>query len=36
MLEQAGFVDATVEGPYTGRPPAPTDDTILVTARRVS
>jgi hypothetical protein len=36
MLEEAGFVDVTVEGPYTGRPPAPTDDTIVVTARRVS
>jgi SAM-dependent methyltransferase len=36
MLEEAGFVDVRVEGPYTGRPPDPTDDMIVVTARRVS
>jgi SAM-dependent methyltransferase len=36
MLEAAGFVDVVVEGPYTGRPPVPSDDTIVVVARRVS
>jgi hypothetical protein len=36
MLEEAGFVDVAVEGPYTGRPPEPDDDTVVVTARRVS
>jgi SAM-dependent methyltransferase len=36
MLEEAGFVDVVVEGPYTGRPPEPDDDTVVVTARRVS
>jgi len=36
MLEEAGFEDVRIEGPYTGRSPAPTDDTIVVTARRVS
>jgi SAM-dependent methyltransferase len=36
MLEEAGFVDMHVGGPYTGRPPAPGDDTVVITARRVS
>lgn len=36
MLENAGFVDVLVEGPYTGRPPAPEDDTVVVVARRPS
>jgi SAM-dependent methyltransferase len=36
MLEEAGFVDVRIEGPYTDRPPAPTDDTVVVVARRVS
>lgn len=36
MLEAAGFADVRVEGPYTGRPPDPADDTLVVVARRVS
>ena len=36
MLDEAGFADVTVEGPYNGRPPEPDDDTVVVTARRVS
>ncbi len=36
MLEGAGFSSVTVEGPYTGRAPEPADDTVVVTARRVS
>ena len=36
MLEAAGFADVRVEGPYTGRAPDPSDDTVVVTARRVS
>lgn len=36
MLGAAGFGDVVVEGPYTGRAPDPSDDTIVVTARRVS
>ena len=34
MLETAGFVEISVEGPYTGRPPRPDDDTVVMTARR--
>ena len=34
MLETAGFVDISVEGPYTGRPPAPDDETVVMIARR--
>jgi SAM-dependent methyltransferase len=36
MLEVVGFADVVVEGPYTGRPPDPADDTVVVVARRVS
>ena len=36
MLVDAGFVNVAVEGPYTGRPPEPSDDTVVVVARRVS
>lgn len=36
MLEDAGFADVVVEGPYTGRPPEPADDTLVITGRRVS
>lgn len=36
MLEAAGFAGVVVEGPYTARPPEPEDDTVVVTARRVS
>ncbi len=36
MLEDAGFVDVVVEGPYTGRPPGPGDETVVLVARRVS
>jgi SAM-dependent methyltransferase len=36
MLVAAGFVDVRVEGPYTGRAPEPSDDTIVMVARRVS
>jgi hypothetical protein len=32
----AGFPGVRVEGPYTGRPPDASDDTVVVTARRVS
>jgi SAM-dependent methyltransferase len=34
MLEAAGFDRIVVEGPYTGRPPDPGDDTVVVVARR--
>lgn len=33
MLLGAGFTTVTVEGPYTGEPPAPTDDTLVIVAR---
>jgi SAM-dependent methyltransferase len=36
MLENAGLADVTVEGPYTGRPPEPGDETVVLVARRVS
>ncbi len=36
MLVDAGFVDVVVGGPYTGRPPEPSDDTVVVVARRVT
>ena len=36
MLEEAGFVEVVIEGPYTGLAPGPSDDTIVVVARRVS
>jgi SAM-dependent methyltransferase len=36
MLRESGFVDIDVQGPYTGRPPEPADDTVVVVARRVS
>jgi SAM-dependent methyltransferase len=35
MLHGAGFGNIEVEGPYTGRPPDPGDDTVVVVARRV-
>jgi SAM-dependent methyltransferase len=35
MLEAAGFAAVEVEGPYTGRAPDPSDDTVVVVARRV-
>ncbi len=34
MLEIAGFVAVTVEGPYTGRPAAPEDTVVVFVARR--
>jgi SAM-dependent methyltransferase len=36
MLEEAGFVNVVVEGPYTGQPTGPSDDTVVIVARRVS
>jgi len=36
MLEEAGFVDVRIEGPYTGRAPDPSDDTVVVVGRRGS
>jgi len=33
MLCDAGFAEVVVEGPYTGRPPDPSDDTIVIVAR---
>jgi SAM-dependent methyltransferase len=35
MLETAGFTAVEVEGPYTRRAPDPSDDTVVVVARRV-
>jgi SAM-dependent methyltransferase len=36
MLEEAGLVEVLIEGPYTGLAPDPSDDTVVVVARRVS
>jgi SAM-dependent methyltransferase len=36
MLQAAGFDGLVVEGRYTGRPPEPSEETIVITARRVS
>jgi hypothetical protein len=36
MLVAAGLGEVRVEGPHTGRPPDPSDDTVVVMARRVS
>lgn len=36
MLQAAGFADIEVQGPYTGRPPEPGGDTVVIVARRVS
>jgi SAM-dependent methyltransferase len=33
MLRDAGFAEVVVEGPYTGRPPDPADETIVIVAR---
>jgi SAM-dependent methyltransferase len=33
MLRSAGFTDVAVEGPYTGAPPHPADDTVVIVAR---
>lgn len=34
MLEDAGFRDVAIEGPYTGRPPTPVDSAVVFVARR--
>jgi len=36
MLRDARFTGIRVEGPYTGRPAAPADETVVAVARRVS
>ena len=36
LMREAGFVDVRIEGPYTGRAPEPSDDTVVVVARRGS
>jgi SAM-dependent methyltransferase len=36
MLEAAGFGSVVVEGRYTGHPPEPGEETVVVIARRVS
>jgi len=36
MLEAAGFGSVVLEGRYTGRPPEPGEETIVVVARQVS
>ena len=35
-LEAAGFGSVVVEGRYTGHPPEPGEETVVVVARRVS
>jgi SAM-dependent methyltransferase len=36
MLADAGFAGISVEGPYSGRPATPDDETVVFVARRVS
>ena len=36
MLEAAGFGSVVVEGRYTGHPPEPGEETVVVVARRIS